>query len=50
MAISAVEQTPIEGYGIIPDIEIKSTIEELVNKEDPELNWILNDIQQNTAK
>jgi len=50
MAISAVEQTPNEGYGIIPDIEIIPSIDQLLNNQDLELDWILNHINQNLPK
>ena len=50
MTIKPVEQNKIEGYGIQPDIEIKPTIDQLINNEDPELQWILNHIKENKQK
>lgn len=47
MTIKPTEQTLVEGYGVLPDVVIKPSIEELVNKKDPELQWILKDIGVN---
>ncbi|MCL9807469.1 S41 family peptidase [Flavobacterium amniphilum] len=44
MHIKPVKQTDVKGHGIYPDKEIIQTIEDKVNKKDPELEWILNDI------
>ncbi len=44
MTIKPKEQTKKEGFGVIPDVKIKPTIEEIVNKNDPELQWILKEI------
>lgn len=38
-------KTATIGHGIYPDKEIIPTIEDLINKNDTELNWILNDIK-----
>ena len=35
----------IEGRGIFPDVEIKSSLSDRINKVDPELNWVLEDIK-----
>lgn len=35
------------GRGIMPDVEIIPTLEDRINDCDPELDWILNDIQNN---
>ncbi len=35
----------LKGRGIIPDIPIKMSFEDLINKKDPQLDWILNDIK-----
>lgn len=45
MTIKPVQQVATDGYGIVPDVMIQPTIEELVNKEDPELKWIIDDIK-----
>lgn len=46
MTIKPFQQINEEGYGVKPDIYIQPTIDDIVNKEDPELKWILNDIKQ----
>ena len=42
-------ETPYEmdpdGYGIKPDVEILPTIEDRIHKIDPELDWVLEDIE-----
>jgi hypothetical protein len=35
-----------DGYGIMPDVEIIPTIEDRKQYIDPELNWIINDINK----
>jgi len=45
MTIKPVQQVAADGYGVVPDVIIQPTIEELVDKRDPELHWILNDIE-----
>ncbi|MES2574480.1 MAG: S41 family peptidase [Bacteroidota bacterium] len=42
-------KTNIEGRGIFPDKEIIPTITDYVNGIDPELNWILEDIKNNST-
>lgn len=37
--------TDIKGRGIMPDVEIIPTMDDRINQRDPELQWILNDIQ-----
>ena len=44
MTIKPKEQTKKEGFGVIPNVKIKPTIEEIVSKSDPELQWILKEI------
>jgi len=34
------------GYGVIPDIKIIPTLEDRLSGKDPELNWILNEIEK----
>src|SRR5690606_16272433 len=38
------KQTP-DGYGVMPDVFITPTLEDLFSKKDAELQWILNDIK-----
>ncbi len=33
------------GRGVIPDVPIKMSFEDLINKKDPQLDWVLNDIK-----
>lgn len=35
-----------DGYGVKPDVEIIPTIKNRLNKTDPELDWILNEIEK----
>ena len=39
-------KSEIVGRGIFPDVEIKPTIEERIKQMDPELQWILDDIER----
>ncbi len=39
-------KTDIEGRGIFPDKEIIPTLEDRINENDPEMNWILEDIKK----
>ena len=39
----------IEGRGIFPDKEIIPTLEDRIKGNDPEMNWILNDIKSNES-
>lgn len=45
MNIKPINQTEIIGRGIFPDFEIPLTVEDKVNKNDPQLDWILKDIK-----
>lgn len=45
--IDATNKTEIDGYGVKPDVEILPTYEDRLNNVDPELEWILEDIEQN---
>ncbi|SFN36164.1 Peptidase family S41 [Paenimyroides ummariense] len=47
MTIKPHEQTEKEGYGVMPDTYIKPTIDDFLNDKDPELDWILNQINPN---
>jgi C-terminal processing protease CtpA/Prc len=38
-------KTSIEGRGIFPDVAIKATLQDRINGNDPELNWVLDDIK-----
>jgi C-terminal processing protease CtpA/Prc len=38
-------KTELEGRGIFPDINIKPTIEDRINGNDPELKWVLDEIK-----
>ncbi|NQY29398.1 MAG: peptidase S41 [Flavobacteriaceae bacterium] len=44
MQLEAPHKITPDGYGIIPDIKISPTLEDRLSGNDPELNWILNDI------
>lgn len=44
MNVSPTEQTEEFGHGIRPDILIIPTTEQVLNKEDPEMEWILNNL------
>ncbi len=46
MQIETVHETPVYGRGIFPDKEIIQTIEDKVNNNDPEMEWILKDIEK----
>ena len=46
MRIQPHYKTDIEGRGIFPDIEIKPTLEDRINGRDPELQWVLDDIEK----
>jgi len=39
-------KTTPDGYGIKPDIEVLPTIEDRLNNVDPELEWVLQDIER----
>ncbi|TBM99738.1 peptidase S41 [Hyunsoonleella flava] len=46
MQIEAPYKQEPNGYGIKPDVEILPTIQDIQEQRDPELDWILNDIQK----
>ncbi len=35
-----------DGYGVTPDVKISPTLEDRLSGKDPELNWILNEIEK----
>lgn len=47
MLIKPYHKTDTIGHGIFPDKEIIPTLEDHINQNDPELNWILNDVKTN---
>ncbi|TRX35012.1 peptidase S41 [Flavobacterium sp. ZT3R18] len=49
LAITPFYKTTLEGRGVFPDKEIVPTIADYVNGKDPELNWILEDITNNST-
>lgn len=49
MKIAAHYKTDEIGHGIHPDIKIIPTLEDKINNNDPEMNWILNDINENKS-
>ena len=46
MQIEAPYKENPDGYGVRPDIKVVPTAENLMQGEDPELNWILQDIEK----
>jgi len=44
-AIDPYYKTAIEGRGIFPDIEIKPTLADRINGNDPEIKWVLDDVK-----
>ena len=47
MHIDATNKTMIDGHGVKPDVEILPTYKDRLNNVDPELEWVLVDIEQN---
>jgi hypothetical protein len=45
MMMAPHHKTEIKGRGIFPDKEISTTLEDRLKENDPELNWILNDLR-----
>lgn len=45
LTVRPVHQIEEEGYGVKPDVYIKPTLEDLIEETDPELEWILQDIE-----
>ena len=50
MSIITHYKTRTEGRGIIPDKEIIPTLEDRIKENDPEMNWILEDIKSKTMQ
>lgn len=48
MTIKPEQQTSNEGYGVLPDVNIKPTEDDFLSGKDVELEWILNNIKQTT--
>lgn len=44
--IQSVNQSGPDGRGIFPNVEIKQTIQDKVEKKDPEMEWIMKDIKK----
>lgn len=47
MQIEALYKQSPDGYGIQPDVEILPTVKDLQEQKDPELDWILQNIEKN---
>ena len=43
-------KTNLEGRGIFPDVTIIPTLEDRIKGNDPEMNWVLNNIKSNTTE
>ncbi|HJS01584.1 MAG TPA: S41 family peptidase, partial [Flavobacterium sp.] len=50
MYVNASEKTDLTGHGIYPDVTILPTIEDRINNNDPELNYVLEVIKEKTNK
>lgn len=44
--VDSKHKTSIDGYGVKPDVEILPTYQDRLNNIDPELEWVLNDIEK----
>ncbi|MEO8234119.1 MAG: S41 family peptidase [Flavobacterium sp.] len=49
MACIPTYKTDVEGHGIMPDKEIIPTLEDRIKDNDPELNWVLQDLKANNT-
>lgn len=47
IAIKNPIQSKTKGRGVMPDIEIKYTLQDYLNKKDLEMDWVLKDIKKN---
>ena len=47
MVMTPHHKTEIKGHGIFPDKEISTSLEDRLKENDPQLNWILNDLKTN---
>lgn len=50
MYVNAIEKTPIIGHGVYPDYEINPTLLDRLNNFDPEMDFILKDIEAKQIK
>ena len=50
MYVNAVEKTSVKGHGIYPDVTIIPTIEDRINNNDPELNYVLDNIKKSQTE
>jgi len=50
MYVNASEKTDLIGHGIYPDVTILPTIEDRINNNDPELNYVLEIIKEKTTE
>lgn len=49
MKVAPFHKTDVEGRGIFPDVTIIPTLEDRLNGKDPEMDWVLKDIESNTT-
>ncbi len=49
MQVNPVQRTGLHGRGIMPDIEIVPSLQDRIDGKDPEMKWILNDIQKSAT-
>lgn len=45
LCMKPVYQTNVEGRGVIPDVTITPTLDDMLKENDPELNWVLKHIE-----
>ncbi|WP_248904314.1 S41 family peptidase [Flavobacterium sp. K5-23] len=50
MLVAPFHKTVIDGHGVYPDKEITPTLEDRIKGIDPEMNWILNEINSNKSE
>ena len=43
-------KSPVDGRGIMPQVEIKPTLQDRINGKDPELEWVIDDVRQHTRE
>ena len=39
-------KSPVDGRGIMPQVEIKPTLQDRISGKDPELEWVIDDVRQ----
>ena len=49
MHVKPIQQSGIFGRGIMPDIEIKPSLQDYIDGKDPEIEWIFNDIKKSNT-